>query len=347
MFQIKNRKISQNHYPYIIAEMSANHDQSIKSAMSLLSKLVDSGVDAIKLQTYTADTITFDSNRPEFIINSKKSLWNGRRLYDLYKQGSMPWEWHKEIFSYLNDRKIHCFSTPFDFSAVDFLEQFNVPAYKIASSEITDVNLIKYIGDTGKPVIMSTGMANLAEIHEAVNALERSNCKNYALLKCTANYPTLPKDVNALSIKYLRDLFGCEVGLSDHTLGMGASIAAVALGATIIEKHVALSRKKDGVDSKFSMEPDEMKLLVNESRVARDSVGSVKIGPNKDELSNLKFRRSLYIVEDLLAGDTLTQKNVRSIRPSNGLHPRYLDIILGKKISKNVKKGTPLSWNLL
>ena len=347
MLKIKNKIISQKHRPYIIAEMSANHNGSLERALKIVDAAAASGADAIKLQTYTADTLTMKSKKKIFKVQDKNSLWSGQYLYDLYKKGSMPWEWHKEIFQHAKKKGIHCFSSPFDNSAVDLLENLNAPAYKIASSEIIDVNLIKYIASTGKPIIMSTGMASINEIYEAVNVLEACNCKNFALLKCTANYPANAKGSNLTSLKLLRDLFKCEVGFSDHTLGIGSSIAAVVMGASIIEKHMTLKKSNKGIDSEFSLEPKEMKSLVDECHAAQDAIGESSIGPSKQELPSLRYRRSLFVCGDIKKGEKFTIENIKSIRPNAGLHPRYLNDILGKTATMSVDAGTPLSWKLV
>ena len=346
MLKIKNKKISQSHRPYIIAEMSASNG-SLEKALKIVDAAADSGANALKLQTYTANTLTMKSNKKIFKIQDKNSLWHGKYLYDLYKKGSLPWEWHKEIFKHARNKGIHCFSSPFDNTAVDLLEKLNVPAYKIASSEITDVNLIKYIASTGKPIIMSTGMATLAEISEAVNVIKASNCKNFALLKCTSNYPALPKGSNLGSIEILRNKFKCEVGFSDHTKGIGSSIAAVVKGASIIEKHMTLKGSRRGIDSEFSLEPNEMKALVNECYAAQDAVKNNAIGPTRQELSSLRYRRSLFISTDVKKGEKFSDSNIKSIRPDAGLHPRYLKDILGKVSTKSVEAGTPLSWEMI
>lgn len=347
MFKIKNKKISSLHDPYIIAEMSGNHNGSLARALKIVDAAAEAGVDAIKLQTYTADSLTLNSRKSAFKIRSKKSLWYGEYLYDLYSTGSTPWEWHKVIFQRAKEHNLDCFSSPFDLSAIELLEDLNTPAYKIASAEITDVNLIKSIAVTGKPIIMSTGMASINEIEEAVNTLVKNNCDNYALLKCTSNYPCAPKDSNLETMNLLRDLFNCEVGFSDHTLGIGASIAAVARGASIIEKHFTLKRTDGGIDSKFSMEPNEMSMLVLESRAARESIGTTFIGPTKDEIPSLNFRRSLFVCKDIKKGEIFNHSNVRSVRPSKGLHPRNLENILGKCAIRNIQAGTPMSWDFV
>ncbi len=347
MFELFKKKKKQfRSYPFIIAEMSGNHNQSLKRALKLVEAAHQAGADAIKLQTYTADTMTINSDKDEFSIKDKNSLWNGQSLHKLYQKAYTPWEWHKEIINTANKLGLICFSSPFDESAVDFLEKLNVPAYKIASFECIDLPLIKKVASTGKPIIISTGMATITEISEAVDAARSVGCKNLALLKCTSTYPSDPKYSNIKTISHMKNLFGCEIGISDHTLGIGTSIAAVAFGAKIIEKHLTLSRKDGGVDSTFSLEPSELRDLVEESRRAYDSIGSIKYGPTKLEIRSVKRRRSLYIVEDLKKGEILTDKNLRRIRPGLGLPPKFYEICLGKKLKKNVKAGTPVSWDL-
>jgi N-acetylneuraminate synthase len=305
------------------------------------------GAHAIKLQTYTADTMTLDLKEREFFISDEKSHWEGQSLYDLYKIAHTPWDWHKPIFDHAKKLGLICFSTPFDDTSVDFLEKLGVPAFKIASFENTDIPLIERVASTGKPLIISTGMATLEELDESVNAARQSGCKDLILLKCTSTYPATPENINLLTMPYLRDRYGCEIGLSDHTLGIGVAVASVALGATVIEKHFTLKRSDGGVDSAFSMEPDEMKQLVEETGRAWQSIGKTFVGPTEAEKSSIAFRRSLYIVKDLKAGDLLTKENVRAIRPGLGLPPKHLNQVLGKIIKGDVSKGTPLDINLL
>ncbi|MDA3874303.1 MAG: pseudaminic acid synthase [Kiritimatiellae bacterium] len=333
--------------PFIIAEMSGNHKASLDRALEIVDAAADAGAHAIKLQTYTADTMTLDLAEGDFVISDPKSLWNGRQLYDLYKEAHTPWDWHLPIFERAAEKGILCFSSPFDDSAVDFLEVLNVPAYKIASFELVDLPLIKKCAKTGKPIVMSTGMATLAEIDDAVRTARENGCKEIVLLKCTSTYPASPENSNLNTIPHLRELFGCTVGLSDHTLGIGVSVAAVALGATVIEKHFTLCRADGGVDSAFSLEPPEMKALVEETHRAWQSLGTVNYGMLNAEKKSLQFRRSLYIAEDLKAGDTLTPQNLRRIRPGSGLSPKYYELILGKTVKVDVKKGTPMSWDLI
>ena len=345
--KIGDKKIGLKVSPFIIAEMSGNHNQSLDRALAIVNAAADSGVQALKLQTYTADTLTLDLNQDEFFINDKNSLWNGKSLYELYQDAYTPWEWHKPIIKRANELGMLCFSTPFDENAVDFLEDLNVPAYKIASFENTHLPLLKKVAATGKPMIISTGMATIAELDESVRTIRRCGCENFVLLKCTSTYPAIPDNSNVFTIPHMRKLFGCEVGLSDHTMGLGASVAAVAYGATVIEKHMTLRRADGGVDSEFSLEPEEMKALVIETERAWMSLGEVKYGPTEQEEGSMIFRRSLYITENMKKGDFLTEKNLRIIRPGLGLSPRYYTILLGRQIKKDVKKGTAVQWSLI
>ncbi|AJR14897.1 MULTISPECIES: pseudaminic acid synthase [Leptospira] len=340
-------KIDKNRKPFIIAEMSGNHNQSLEKALEIVDAAADAGAHAIKLQTYTADTITIDKKEGEFFISDPKSLWKGESLYDLYKKAYTPWEWHESIFKRAKEKGIVCFSSPFDFTAVDFLESLNTPAYKIASFENIDLPLIRKVANTGKPIIISTGMANIQEIAEAVDTVRATGNNQLILLKCTSTYPATPDNTNILTIPHMRELFQCEIGLSDHTLGIGVAVASVALGATVIEKHFTLSRAEGGVDSAFSMEPVEMKSLVTETERAWQSLGKITYGPTEKERASMVFRRSLYVVEDINAGDKITERNVKSIRPGYGLPPKYLDVVVGKRVSHNVFRGTPVNWDLI
>ncbi|WLR50562.1 pseudaminic acid synthase [Bacillus tianshenii] len=344
--QIADRMIGQKHKPFIIAEMSGNHNQSLDKALEIVEAAAEAGVDALKLQTYTAETMTLDINEGEFFINQEGNLWKGESLYNLYQKAYTPWEWHEKIFNRCQELGLIAFSSPFDASAVDFLESLDVPAYKIASFENTDLPLIRRAAATGKPLIMSTGMASVAEIDEAVKAAKEAGCKDIILLKCTSTYPATPENSNVATIPHMRELFGCEVGLSDHTLGVGTAVASVTLGATVIEKHFTVSRAEGGVDAAFSLEPHEMKMLVEETERAWQSIGTVQYGPTEAEKPSMEHRRSLYIAEDLIAGDVLTKDNLRAIRPGHGLPPKYYDMLLGKSVKKAVKKGTPVSWEL-
>ena len=346
-FRIEERLIGAEHPPFIIAEMSGNHNQSLDRALEIVQAAADSGAHALKLQTYTADTMTLDIDDGDFFIDDPSSLWNGSSLYRLFQQACTPWEWHAPIFEKARQLGMIPLSTPFDESAIELLEELDCPCYKIASFENTDIGLIKKVAKTGKPLIISTGMATVAEIDETVRAARESGCKDLILLKCTSTYPSTPENTNILTIPHMQELFNCEVGLSDHTMGVGVAIGAVALGATVIEKHFTLKRADGGVDSSFSMEPDEMALLVKESERVWCSLGNISYGPNDSEKKSMVFRRSLYITEDMLAGEQLSTKTVRAIRPGFGLPPKYLEKVLGQKISKDVKRGTPLDWELL
>ncbi len=345
--KIANHSIGDGYSPFIIAEMSGNHNQSLERALEIVEAAANAGVQALKIQTYTADTMTLDLDRDEFFINEPTNLWKGNTLYNLYQQAHTPWEWHKPIFDRCQELGIIGFSTPFDFTSVDFLESLDVPFYKIASFENTDLPLIRKVASTGKPMIISTGMATIAELDETVTAAREAGCQDLVLLKCTSSYPSTPADSNLLTIPHLRDLFDVQVGLSDHTLGIGVAVASVALGATVIEKHFTLDRSDGGVDSVFSMEPAEMKQLVIETERAWQAMGCIHYGRTKAEEKSLVFRRSLYISEDMKAGHVLTRENLRSIRPGHGLPPKYYDIVLGKTVAVDVKKGTPLSWGIL
>ncbi|WP_461201889.1 pseudaminic acid synthase [Anoxybacillus sp. TBDG-1] len=347
MIEIGGRKIGQGYKPFIIAEMSGNHNRSLEKALKIVDLAAEAGVDAVKLQTYTPDTMTLDIHTGEFFIESETSLWKGRSLYELYKEAYTPWEWHEAIFARCRERGLLAFSSPFDETAVDFLETLNVPAYKIASFENVDIPLIKRVAATGKPVIISTGMATVAELEEAVQAVRSQGNDQIILLKCTSTYPATPEHSNLRTIPHMRELFGVEVGLSDHTLGVGTAVAAVALGATVIEKHFTTSRAEGGVDAAFSLEPHEMAMLVQETERAWLSIGHVYYGSTNAEKPSLAHRRSLYVTKDLRAGDVLTKENVRAIRPGYGLSPKYYDVILGKVVKTDVKKGTPLSWDVL
>jgi N-acetylneuraminate synthase len=344
MITIANQKIGAGQRPFVIAEMSGNHNQSLERALEIVDAVAKTGVHALKIQTYTPDTMTIDLDEREFHIGDPESLWSGTSLYKLYGQAYTPWEWHKPIFERVKEHGLIAFSTPFDDTSVDFLESLNVPCYKIASFENTDLPLIRRVADTGKPMIISTGMASIAELDETVRAAREAGCKDLIMLKCTSTYPATPVNTNTLTIPHMRELFGCEVGLSDHTMGVGVSVASVALGATVVEKHFTLSRADGGVDSAFSMEPTEMRQLVLETERAWQSLGQVSYGVTESEKKSLIFRRSLYVVKDLKAGDVLTNENVRAIRPGLGLPPKYFAQVLGRKIKINTEKGTGLQW---
>jgi len=345
-FAIGGRPIGLQHAPFVIAEMSGNHNQSLERALEIVEAAALSGAAALKIQTYTPDTMTLDLDEGEFHISDPNSLWSGTSLYRLYGEAHTPWEWHKPIFERARELGMIAFSTPFDDTAVDFLESLDVPAYKIASFENTDIPLIRKVAATGKPMIISTGMASIGELGESVRAAREAGCVDLVLLKCTSTYPASAENTNLHTIPNLRTIFGCEAGISDHTMGIGVSVASVALGATVIEKHFTLKRADGGVDSAFSMEPEEMRSLVVNSERAWQALGTVSYGPTKAEEKSLCFRRSLYVTNDMKAGESFTKDNLRAIRPGSGLPPRYYGQILGRHVTRDVKKGTPLSWDL-
>jgi len=347
MLKIASREIGAQQTPFIIAEMSGNHNQSLERALEIVAAAAKSGAHALKIQTYTPDTMTLNLDEREFHISDPNSLWAGTSLYKLYSAAYTPWEWHKPIFDRACELGMIAFSTPFDDSAVDFLESLHVPCYKIASFENTDLPLIRRVAATGKPLIISTGMATVAELDETVRAARESGCKDLILLKCTSTYPATADNTNILTIPHLRDLFDCEVGLSDHTLGVGVSLASVALGATVIEKHFTLNRADGGVDSAFSMEPAEMAQLVAETERAWKALGQVSYGPTEAEKKSLMYRRSLYVVQDMKAGDVLTNENLHAIRPGMGLPPKYYDILIGRTVNRNLQKGTAVTWEVI
>ena len=345
--KIANFAIGLDRPPFIIAEMSANHNGSLDRALELVEAAAKAGAQALKLQTYTADTMTIDKADGEFAITDPNSLWHGYTLHQLYQEAHTPWEWHGPIFQRARELGMVPFSSPFDESAVDFLESLNAPCYKIASFECVDIPLIQYVASTGKPMIISTGLATVAEIDEAVSAARDAGCKELMLLKCTSSYPASPESSNILTIPHMRAMFDCEVGLSDHTLGIGAALAAVAHGAVAVEKHFTLKRSDGGVDGAFSMEPDELALLVRESESARQALGVVHYGRTAEEAESTVYRRSLYVVEDLKKGDVLGANSVRRIRPGFGLEPKFLPQVIGRMVARSVKRGTPISWDLL
>ena len=344
---IGKRAIGPNAPPFLIAEMSGNHNQSLERALAIVDAAAKAGADALKIQTYTADTMTLDLSEREFVIDDPKSLWAGESLYSLYQKAHTPWEWHKPIFDRCREKGIIGFSTPFDATAVDFLEKLGMEIYKVASFENTDIPLIKKVAATGKPMIISTGMASREELDESVEAARSAGCRDLILLKCTSAYPAPPSDANLLTMQDLRDRYGCQVGLSDHTTGISVSLASVALGATVLERHFTTARADGGVDSAFSLEPAELSQLATEGRHVWSSLGHVFYGPGETEKGSLRFRRSLYFATDIKAGDVLTPKNLRAIRPGFGLPPKFYEQLLGKKVRKDVKMGTPASLDLI
>ena len=344
--RIGNREVGSGTPVFVVAELSANHNQNFDQAVRIIHAAKDAGVDAVKLQTYTADTITLRSDKEYFRI-AGGTLWDGRNLHDLYQEAFTPWEWQPKLKKVADDLGMHLFSSAFDDSAVDFLEQMNVPAHKVASFELVDIGLIQKMARTGKPLIMSTGMANAEEIAEAVGAARAAGASQIALLKCTSAYPAPPEEANLLTIPDLARRFECPAGLSDHTMGIAVPVAAVALGACIIEKHLCLRRSDGGPDSGFSLEPEEFKAMVDAVRTAEKALGAPQFGPGKRESNSLKFRRSLFVVEDVRQGELFTRQNVRSIRPSDGLHPRHLNKVLGRRAATDIERGTPLSWKLV
>lgn len=346
MFKIADHHIGPNYPTYIIAEISANHHQQFEESLKLLQVAKEIGADAVKLQTFTADTLTIKCDTPEFVIGNG-TPWTGRLLHDLYDEAYMPWEWQPKLKEAANDLEIDLFSSPFDKTAVDFLERMDIPAYKVASFEIVDIPLIEYIASKGKPVIISTGMATLEEIKEAVRTATELGNDQLALLKCISAYPSSPEEMNLRSIPHLAELFGVPAGLSDHTLWITVPLAAVALGACIVEKHFTLSRTAPGPDSSFSLEPQEFREMVGSIRIAEKALGEARYGSNERENKNRIFRRSIFVVEDIKIGTTITEENVRSIRPGYGLHPRHLKEVLGRQAVQDIARGTPLNWDLI
>jgi len=345
--KIKDYNISQNSKPFIVAEMSGNHNQSLERALEIVDAAAKSGAHGLKIQTYTSDTMTINAKGGLFEIDDENSLWYGKNLYELYEIAHTPWEWHKPIFERAKERGLIPFSTPFDETSVDFLEELNVPCYKIASFENKDISLLKKVAKTGKPVIISTGASELKDIWNAVKTLRENGTDDIVLLKCTSTYPASPENSNLLTLTNLQETFDTVVGLSDHTKGIGAAIASIALGARVIEKHFTLSRADGGVDTAFSIEPHELRLLVEESERAFLSLGKVRYNIQKSEKSSLRFKRSLYAVKDIKKGEEFTKENIRVIRPGDGLEPQYYEIILGKKAKQDIKFATPLTWDLL
>jgi len=346
-FAITDRRVGQDAPPFVVAEMSGNHNQSLERALAIVDAAAAAGAHALKIQTYTADTMTIDMAEREFVITDPGSLWKGKSLYELYREAHTPWEWHKPIFERAQALGMIPFSTPFDDAAVGFLESLGTPCYKIASFEITHLPLIRKAAATGKPLIMSTGMATMSEVEDAVRAAREAGCKSLVLLKCTSTYPALPDNTNLRTIPDLRTRFGCEVGLSDHTMGIGTAVASVALGASVIEKHFTLRRADGGVDSAFSLEPDELRSLVIETERAWRAMGAISYGPTESEKPSLAFRRSIYVVRDMKEGDVFSPDHLRIIRPGLGLAPKYYDSLIGKRVKRPVKKGTPTTWDML
>lgn len=344
--EINGRKVGVGHPVYIIAEISANHHQRLDEAIRLVEAAKEARADAVKLQTYTPDTLTIQCERPPFLIGGG-TLWDGQTLHALYSKAYMPWEWHEPLINRAKELGISIFSTAYDATAVDLLERLGTPAFKLASFENVDLPLIRRMAQTGKPLIMSTGMASLDEVKEAVETARAAGARELALLKCTSSYPAAPGEMNLRAILHLQETFGVPVGLSDHTLGTAASVASVALGACLIERHLTLSRSTPGPDSSFSMEPREFKSLVDDVRTVEEALGEVRYGVTPGEKKSLVFRRSLFVVKDMNSGEIFTAENVRSIRPGHGLHTRHLQEILGKRSSRKIERGTPLAWDLV
>lgn len=347
MIRIGDREVWRGARPYLIAEMSGNHNQSLDRALEIVDAAAASGADAVKLQTYTADTMTLNVRTPGFVIDDPNSLWAGRQLWELYDEAHTPWDWHEPIFERAASHGIHCFSSPFDDTAVDFLQELGAPAYKIASFEMTDLPLIRKVAMTGKPMIISTGMGTVAEIDEAVRTARDAGNDQIVILKCTSTYPATPENTNISTIANMREAFGIDVGLSDHTMGCGVSVAAVGLGAVLIEKHFTLRRADGGVDSTFSLEPEEFATLRKETERAWQALGRVTYGGTEAEEKSRAFRRSLYIGKDMAAGDELTPETLRIIRPGFGLPPKFYDQLLGKRVKRAVTAGTPVDWDVV
>jgi pseudaminic acid synthase len=344
-FSVGKRKIGKGRKTYIVAEMSANHNQDFRRAIKIIEAAKKAGADAIKIQTYTAETITLKCDNDYFRING--TIWEGKSLYELYNEASTPWDWQPELKKISNDLEMDFFSTPFDQTSVDFLEEMNVPIYKVASFELIDIPLLRKIARTGKPIIISTGMATLSEIEEALSAIRGEGNQKIALLKCTSAYPAPPEESNLNTIPHLAETFGVPAGLSDHTLGSAVSIAAVTLGACIVEKHFTLSRNEKGPDSSFSMEPNEFRQMVKDIRTVEKALGKISYELTPKQKENSIYRRSLFVVQDVKAGEKFTEKNVRSIRPGHGLHPRNLEKAFDRKAKNDILRGTPLSWDLI
>ncbi|MGS2720410.1 pseudaminic acid synthase [Paraglaciecola aestuariivivens] len=343
---IANRKIGPKHKPFIIAELSGNHNQQLDLALDMVQAAANAGADAIKLQTFTADSMTLDVDNAHFVIQEKDSLWHGESLHALYQKAATPYAWHQPLFDKAQSLGMLAFSSPFDEQAVDFLDELNVPCYKIASFELTDLPLIRKAASKNKPLIMSTGMASLTEIEQAVSVARNAGCNDIILLKCTSTYPAEPTQSNILTIPHLREAFGCQVGLSDHTAGVGVSVAAVALGASVIEKHFVLDRQAGGVDAAFSLEPDELSSLVKETTRAHQALGQVTYGGSPAEEKSKQYRRSIYVSADIQPGQKLSPDNIRIVRPAFGLAPKHWDKVMGKVAKQPLVKGTPLDWSM-
>ncbi|MDR1768531.1 MAG: pseudaminic acid synthase [Propionibacteriaceae bacterium] len=344
---IGQHRVGEDHRPFVVAEMSGNHNGDMGRALAIVDAIAEAGAQAVKLQTYTADTITIDADGPAFRVSDGHELWGGKNLHQLYEEAHTPWEWHEAIFARAAEHGLVCFSSPFDDTAVDLLESLGAPAYKIASLEVGDVALLRRVAGTGKPVVISTGAANAADIDLAVKTIRAEGNDQIVVLGCTSSYPASPAETNLRTIPVLRDGWDVVAGLSDHTYGIGVSVAAVAFGASLLEKHVTLARSDGGVDSDFSLEPAELKLLVDESERAWQALGGVQLDPTRGEAESLRLRRSLYVVADVRAGDEVGSDNVRSIRPAGGLEPRYLDDVLGRRFTRDVPRATPLTWDLV
>lgn len=341
--QIGHRTIGAEHKPFIIAEMSGNHNQSLEKAIEIVDAAAEAGADAIKLQTYTADSLTLDIKGGDFEIKDKKSLWAGQNLHSLYKKAYTPWEWHEEIFRRAKNKNLICFSSPFDEKAVDFLTELNVPAFKIASFENNHLPLIKKAASTGKPLIISTGMASISDLERAVETAREAGCKDLILLKCTSTYPASPKNSNLKTIEHMKNLFDLEVGLSDHTLGVGVAIASIAMGARVIEKHFTIDRSEGGVDSQFSIEPDELKSLVIETNRAWEALGEIQYGITSSEKDSIKFRRSIYTSKKIKKGEKFNSENIKIVRPGFGAPPYLYEQLLGVRSKHDFEEGTPIS----
>ena len=344
---IGGRRIGPSEPPFIIAEMSGNHNQSLDRALAIVDAAAEAGAHAVKLQTYTAETMTLDIAEGDFFISGETDPWHGQSMFELYQRAYTPWDWHAPILERCRARGLICFSTPFDETAVDFLDELGVPAFKIASFENTDLPLIRKAAATGKPMLISTGMSGAGELEEAVRAAREAGCSDIVLLKCTSTYPAKPRDVNLLTIPHMRELFGAQVGLSDHSMGVGVACAAVALSAVLVEKHFTLSRAEGGVDSAFSLEPAELALLVSETEKAWMSLGNVNYGPVEGEKPFVTDKRSIYVVKNIAKGEAFTADNIRVIRPGHGLAPKFIDLVYGRKAAEDLKRGVALRWELI